>query len=244
MAGARDLLGWLHGTATGAAAAARRAGRPAGWGGFRRLEPLSRAFGADRGTPLDRYYISAFLAAHATDVRGQVLEVGDPGYTHRYGGARVTASDVLHATPGNPQATLVGDLASGEGIPRDRYDCVILTQVLPVIYDLAGAVRHVHAALHEQGVALATLPALTQGSAYDRARWGDYWRFTSQGAGRLFGEVFGPGCVAVAAHGNLLAATALLHGLAAEELTPEELAHGDADYEVLITVRAVKAGPR
>jgi len=38
----------------------------------------------------------------------------------------------------------------------------------------------------------------------------------------------------------VLAAVAFLHGLAAEDLRPEELDYHDADYELLITVRAIK----
>ncbi len=72
-------------------------------------------------------------------------------------------------------------------------------------------------------------------------RWGDYWRFTTLSARRLFGEVFPPENVTVKARGNVLAAIAFLHGLAAEELKPEELDHDDPDYELIITVRAVKS---
>lgn len=37
-----------------------------------------------------------------------------------------------------------------------------------------------------------------------------------------------------------LAAIALLHGVAAEEVSPSELDCRDPDYEMIITVRAVK----
>ncbi len=87
---------------------------------------------------------------------------------------------------------------------------------------------------------LATFPGISQISRSDMDRWGDYWRFTSLSAKRLFEEAFPPGNVSVEAHGNVLAAVAFLHGLAAEELRPEELDHRDPDYEVLITVRAAK----
>ena len=50
--------------------------------GLRRTEPISRAYGFDRGTPVDRHYIEAFLQRHAPspdysagDIRGRVLEV-------------------------------------------------------------------------------------------------------------------------------------------------------------------------
>jgi hypothetical protein len=71
---------------------------------------------------------------------------------------------------------------------------------------------------------------------------GDYWRFTSLSAQRLCASAFPPANVRVEAHGNVLAAVAFLHGLAREELRPEELDTKDPDYEVLITVRAVKPG--
>lgn len=45
--------------------------------GLARLDPVSRTFGFDRGKPVDRWYIERFLAAHADDVRGRVLEVAE-----------------------------------------------------------------------------------------------------------------------------------------------------------------------
>ena len=45
----------------------------------------------------------------------------------------------------------------------------------------------------------------------------------------------------VEAHGNVLAATSFLQGLAAGELTVAELAYRDPAYEVLITASARKA---
>jgi hypothetical protein len=72
-------------------------------------------------------------------------------------------------------------------------------------------------------------------------RWGDYWRFTSQSARRLFAEIFPPDEVQVEAHGNVLAAVAFLHGVAAEELSRRELEAHDPDFEVTVAVRAAKA---
>jgi hypothetical protein len=45
------------------------------------LQPVSREFGFDRGRPVDRHYIEAFLAERAGDIHGRVLEVGD-GHLH------------------------------------------------------------------------------------------------------------------------------------------------------------------
>ncbi len=205
-----------------------------------RLEPVSRVFGFDRGTPIDRYYIEGFLEHHSADIRGRVLEIGENTYTRRFGGSRVTQSDVLHATEGNRKATLVGDLATGSGIPKNAFDCIILTQVLPFLFDVRGAIGTCHAALRPGGIVLATVPGISQISRYDMDRWGDFWRFTSLSARRLFEESFSPSHVAVETHGNVEVAKAFLDGLALEEMAPMVLNHRDGDYEVIITVAAIR----
>lgn len=45
----------------------------------------------------------------------------------------------------------------------------------------------------------------------------------------------------VEAFGNVLTATALLHGLTVPELKQEEFEYQDPIYELLITVKAVKS---
>jgi hypothetical protein len=170
------------------------------------------------------------------------LEIGDPGYTLKFGGKRVSCSEVLHAAPGNPQATLVGNLETGRELPIDAYDCMILTQTFLCIFEVRAAIAHCHASLKPNGVLLATFPGISQISRYDMDRWGDYWRFTDVSARRLFGEVFGLENVDVETHGNVLAACAFLHGLAAAELKQKELDFRDRDYQVTITVRAQKTG--
>jgi len=213
---------------------------PVGWvrlGGLNRVTPISRAFGFDRGVPIDRYYIERFLHEHAADIRGRVLEVGDDGYMRRFGGERVTQREVLHVSPGNPQATLVGSLETGEGLASREYDCLIITQTLHCIYDLRSAVRTLHRLLAPGGVALVTLPGISQISRYDADRWGDYWRLTPEATRRLFGEEFGDEAVQVETQGNVLSAVGLLHGLAAEDLPGGALDENDADYPVIVQVR-------
>lgn len=211
------------------------------WGNLRRTTPVSRTFGFDRGLCIDRYYIEDFLRKRQNDIRGRVLEIGDPGYTFKFGGNRVIQSDVLHAVAGNSQATLIGDLATGDGVPQAAFDCMLLTQTFPFIYNVHSAIGNSHSALKLGGVLLATFPGISQISRYDMERWGDYWRFTDASARRLFGDVFGPKNVTIETYGNVLAACAFLHGLAAHELQKEELDYRDPDYQLLITIRAVKA---
>ena len=219
----------------------RQPDQPVNWRDLRRVTPISRVFGFDRGTPICRYYIAQFLQRHAQDIRGRVLEIADANYTRQFGGSRVTQSDVLHVTAGNATATMIGDLATGAGIPSEAFDCILLTQTLPFIYDIHAVVSHLHHALRVGGVVLATASGISPISRYDMERWGDYWRLTDLSARTLFEEAFAPERVQVVTYGNVLTSVAYLHGLAAEELTLAELDAQDPDYQVIIAIRAEKS---
>lgn len=205
-------------------------------------KPVSEIWGLDRGQPVDRYYINRFLAAHVEDIRGLVLEIGDNRYTRRYGGERVQKSDVLHLSMQSKHVTIVADLTRADHIPTASFDCIICTQTLHFIYEKEKAVATLCRLLRPNGVLLATFPGISQISRYDMEHWGDYWRFTSASARRLFGNAFSGGETQVRVYGNVLAATAFLHGLAVEELRQGVLDVIDPDYEVTIGVRAVKSG--
>ncbi len=208
------------------------------FGALRRTTPISRSFGFDRGTPIDRHYIEQFLQANTAAVQGRVLEIGGNEYTRRVG-TGVTHGDVLHIEPGHG-ATIVGDLTDGAGLAPDIFDCIICTQTLQHIYLVQEAIATLHRALKPGGVLLMTVPGISQISRFDMDRWGDYWRFTTLSARRLCEECFPPANVSIEAHGSVLTAVAFLHGLAAEDLRPEELRDHDADYELVITAKAVK----
>lgn len=229
------------------------------FGSLRRLRPIDDDFGFSRGKPVDRYYIDRFIASRGGqadyilgDIRGSVLEIGEDKYTRRYGRVFegrpedapegwVTASHVLHGDAANPEASIVGDLGSGEGLPSEAFDCVICPQTLPLIYDLHGAIQTLHRILKPGGVVLLTVNGICPICRPEYEIWGDYWRFTSLSVRRLLEEAFPPDSVTVESHGNVLAATAFLYGIAAEELKPAELELNDPDYEVSITARAVRA---
>ena len=211
------------------------------FGQLRRLTPICPHWGFGRGSAVDRYYIERFLGSCADDIRGRVLEIAENTYTRRFGGERVTHSDVLHVEPGNPAATIVADLTLADDIQSDTFDCIILTQTIQMIYDVRAAIRTLHRILRPGGVVLATTHGISKISMPDMSRWGEYWRFTSRSAARLFEEVFGAGHVSVKSDGNVLTAAAFLYGLAAEDLKPAELDHQDPAYELLVTIRAVKA---
>lgn len=243
MIGAMRMPRALRGRGARAEAAAAGAPPPPGqidFGSLRRLSPISDDYGLDRGSPIDRYYVEGFLGRHAEDVRGRVLEIADDRYTRQFGGDRVERLDTLHAPPSNGTATIVADLADGRQIPSDSYDCAIVTQTLMYIYDVRAAIRTLHRILAPGGVVFASVPGVSRICGPENAIWGDWWRFTAISIRRLFEESFHPGEVTVEAHGNVLVAAGQLYGVAAEELTREELDHADPNYEVLLTVRARK----
>lgn len=209
------------------------------WHDFRSVQPLSRQFGMDRGTPIDRYYIEQYLDSQRAYVKGRALEIADAHYIQKYDSG-VTHFEILHYTNENPKATIIGDLTHPETLPENYVDCFVCTQTLNLIYEVHNAVKGIHHILKPGGTALVTIPSITQISRYDADRWGDHWRFTPQSAMKLFGDVFGKDNVEVKAFGNCLSSIALLKGMALEELTTAELEHNDPDYPMIIGLRAVK----
>ncbi len=218
-----------------------RAVRPAPGSITERDTPVSRVFGLDRGTPIDRHYIEGFLHEHADLIRGRTLEVGERVYSARFGGERVETAEVLLTRGDGQPHTIVGDLADPASLPEGRSDCFVCTQTLNFIFDMRAAVQSAHRVLKPGGVLLATVAGISQISRYDMDRWGDYWRFTTASLEKLLAPVF-LGGVEVKAQGNVLAATAFLHGLAVEDLPdPGRLDVHDPDYQVVVTAVARRA---
>ena len=217
---------------------------PAGavrFGHLRRLTPISPIFGFDRGVPIDRYYIDRFLDRHRLDIRGRAMEFGDTTYLDRFGDNRVRQKDIFSYVP-SAVATIVGDLTGPAVLAANSFDCIVCTQTVQMIYDIGLAVRRLHAMLKPGGVLLLTSNGIIRtGRHLDTDGWGEYWHITQQAARSLFAENFDGGAT-IEGYGNVLSATCALHGMAASELTDEELNHADRDYDVLVAVRAVKRG--
>lgn len=212
------------------------------FGGLRRLSPISAVFGQDRDLiTIERFYIEEFLANNSSDIRGRVLEMGDPSYIRKFGGDRVTHEDVLNYVEGNPNATIVADLTDAPHIPDNTFDCIIITQTLQMIFEVDKAISTLHRILKPGGVVLCTSHGMTRVARREGVDdWGEYWHFTSQSKRRLFHDVFPRENVAVTTVGNVFTCICNLHGLAASEVAPEELATHDPNFEMLVLVRAVK----
>jgi SAM-dependent methyltransferase len=211
------------------------------FGDFYRVTPMSPIFGIDRGFPVERYYIEKFLEANSKDIKGRCLEMGDAFYINKFGGDRVSKIDVMHYVEGNPDATIVADLTRADHIPSNTFDCIILTQTLQMIYDMKVALRHLHRIIKPGGVLLMTSHGISKiGRRLGRDNWGEYWHITTQSAEKLFEETFPGADITVGSYGNVLTATCALHGIASDEIDKKELDYLDPDFEVIVTVRAVK----
>jgi SAM-dependent methyltransferase len=212
------------------------------WSVLRTVRPHRRNFGLGRGECVDMFYVEKFLATYQEYIRGHVAEIEWDVYTYRYGGERVEHSDILDINERNKRRTITIDLTQTAAAPEDVFDCIICSQTLFEIYDYASAVRSLYKMLRPGGVLLVTVPGISQcvrGKALGGAG-DDWWRFTERSSRQLFAKVFGTENVIVHSYGNVLAATALLHGLVQEELTVAELEYHDPDYEVTIGVKATK----
>ncbi|SCY09346.1 hypothetical protein SAMN02910292_00853 [Lachnospiraceae bacterium XBB2008] len=213
------------------------------------INPVSRIFGLDRGTPIDRYYIEHFLDTYKPSIEQlnrkagirdaiRFFEVGDNTYSKeiaQYYTNVQTELEILDYSAGQ-------DLTDIATLKKDYYDVFVCTQTLNFIYDIKEAILGAYYTIRNGGYLLATMAAtITPISRYDMDRWGHYWGVTDLCAKNIFSEVFGEKNVTVITYGNALAATAFIQGIAVEDLESRELLDEvDKDYQVLLGIVAQK----
>jgi hypothetical protein len=238
----RDLLGRFKSripAETRAAARARleRLNR-ARWGNLRRFDPFSDYYGFERGTPIDRFYIARFLAEHAGDIRGNVLEVGHARYARAFPGSSPRQVEIVDIDTGNTDATIFADLSERGSLPSDQFDCFILTQTVQLASDLEAALHNAWQSLASHGVLLLTMPGITRADPEHVSL--DRWRVTPSGLDMLLARTCSGARREVVGYGNLISAIAFLMGLAAEELEDSELAATDPHFTVSVCARVEK----
>jgi SAM-dependent methyltransferase len=201
------------------------------WGNLRRTTPFSSTYGFERGTPIDRYYLHRFFEAHRALITGDVLEVQTSSYTRRFGHdlGRVASFDVVPRF----QPTYVCDLAHAEAVlPAESFDCVLLPNTLQHLRELDRSLANLLRVVRPGGAILASAAGLLPltGDAPD------FWRLSPDGWRETLSRAWRGADLAVAGHGNCLAAVAAQLGLALEELADAELDVHDPRYPVLTTI--------
>jgi SAM-dependent methyltransferase len=202
------------------------------------VKPLSEVWGADRGIPIHRYYLTGFLKEWRADIRGHCLEFLADTYVTAIGGDAVSKVDVLHIDDSNPKATIVADLTQPNSVPDNEFDCIVCTHVLHLVTDFNEVTSELHRMLKPGGVLLVAVPQL---SMCDPG-WHEYWRFTPEGLGLLLGRVFGRENVSLRAYGNSLASACEIRGLAANEVHTDVLECHDPRFAIEVCGRAQKSG--
>lgn len=220
-------------------ARSNRTMRPVSWGNLRRLDPVSDRYGYDRGISADRALVDAFIASHADDIRGVVLEVRDPLYAGRHG-ADVDRYEVIDVDRGNQHATIVADLGEPGSLPQQRFDCFIMTQTLYLVRDPVTALRNAYDCLRPGGTLLLTTPVVARVDP-TAGLGADYWRLEPAGLETLLRAALPPEAdVDVGSSGNVLVCLCTLMGIAAEELSKRELTHQDDRYPVIAVARVAR----
>jgi len=194
---------------------------------------VSKVFGFDRGTPIDRILIEHFLIANKSKIHGTVVELGEATYTKKFGGKRVNKSIVINYEA-KKKGEISVNLETGEGIVEGIADCFICTQTYSFIYDFDSAIKNSLKMLKKNGHLLFTVPGVTQISNYDMDKWGQYWSFTTLSMRRCFEKFAPPRNIRIESFGNVKLATSFLYGIAAEELSDIELNYNDENYQFLI----------
>ena len=173
---------------------------------------------------LDRHLVEEFLARHAADIGGHVLEAGEGGFAARHGGARLRACTRLAVSDAGV------DLPCGGS---DGFDCILLPDTLHRVLTPREVLRDLHARLRPGGVLLATLPGTVRHTDGDAC-----WLFTPYSARLLVAEPFGDDRVALTTRGNVLIALAHAHRLPASEVGDAGLRVDDPAFPFMIGVRA------
>jgi SAM-dependent methyltransferase len=206
------------------------------WGNLRRFEPFSGYYGFERGTPIDRFYIERFLAEHAGDIRGTVLEVGHARYARAFSSpGEVEIVDNDHT---NTDATIMADLSKRDSLPSGQFDCFILTQTMQLVEDLDDALQNAWQSLTSGGVLLITMPGITRADPEHASI--DRWRLTPPGLETILARACPDAQREVIGYGNLISAIGFLLGLAAEELNETELTPTDPHFTVSVCARVEK----
>ncbi len=208
------------------------------------LFPISKAFGLDRGLPLDRVFIQRFLSDNSNLIVDDCLEVGGDEYLTRYGSSNCS-KHILQFSP-DGQAKFQNnlfhcDITKPSSLPEEQFDTLVFTQTLNFVYEIDLAIQGMHKLLRPGGHALITVAGISQISRFDHDRWGDYWRFTDMSLKTLLVKHFGADNVQVTAYGNVAVCCMFLQGLAEEDVVDKSLFdHVDPDYQMTICAVARK----
>jgi SAM-dependent methyltransferase len=203
------------------------------WGDLRRGEPFCYEFGFERGTPIDRYYLDEFLGSIRHLVKGKVVEIGGVlSNREKYGFENTLTYDAVDLLE-SPSVNICGDVHESNLLKSGYYDTMLLFNVLEHCHTPQKVVDNIYNWLAPSGYCLAIVPNAQR----IHNNPGDYWRILPDGMKTLF-QNFGK--VQVTTYGNPTSLIASYMGIAAEELTADELNESHPLYPVTTCLIAQK----
>ncbi|WP_157496737.1 methyltransferase domain-containing protein [Hahella ganghwensis] len=203
------------------------------WGDFNRKSPFCHSFGFSRGTPIDRYYLDKFVSCIRHQVKGVTIEIGGVSDNlQNYGLERVTSFQTVDIEPGEG-VNIVGDIHDRSILAPESVDSLIIFNVLEHCHSPWQVAENIRYWLKEGGKCFGMVPNAQRLHNFP----GDYWRPLPDGVRHLFKEF---SQLELDVYGNPQTVVASFMGVAAKELTANELDATHPEYPVATCFIAIK----
>lgn len=163
------------------------------------------------------------------------MEVGNDAYSRKFGEG-ISRQYVLNGS-GEGANQISGDLCDPAVLPKEAFDCIILTQTLQFVSDPAEALKNCNAALKPGGTLLMSVPVL---SPLIDEQWQFRWLFTGPFVDELLTIAFPASEKEVHSIGNCYAATCIINGVPMEEADQTKLAPVDPERPILVLAKVTK----
>jgi SAM-dependent methyltransferase len=202
------------------------------FGDFKREQPFCPQFGNFRGSPVDRYYLEKFIEEIHTEVKGITLEIGgreENREHYKFTNAKFYLSMDLQGE----DLDIVGDAHDPNAVDEASLDTVVLFNVLEHCERPWLVVDNIYRWLKPDGQVFCMVPNAQRVHRVPQ----DYWRIFPDALDSLFAR-FPRRKLYV--YGNPLTTLAAYYGIAAEELSREELDYFHENYPVANCIHAQK----
>lgn len=211
------------------------------FGDLKRFAPLCYDYGYSRGipgysrgTPIDRYYLDKFIREIRTYVAGHTLEIGGIRENQdRYGFTNAVSYQTIDLIQ-QPGVDIIGDIHDPNLVEHNSLDSIILFNVLEHCERPWVIIENVYNWLRGSGSVFCMVPNAQRIHGDPK----DYWRILPDGMKVLFAK-FSTKTFFI--YGNPITVIAAMMGVAAEELSSEELNSLNPEYPVATCVFARKS---
>lgn len=195
--------------------------------------PYSRTFGAERGSPVGRYYVEKFLRENADSVTGRCLEFGEDRYKSYF--PKITEHEIVDIIE-RPGVKYVCDIHDPKGMPKNHFNAIICTQVFEHLAYPEKAAKSLYDLMAPDGILLLTAPFINPVHYVPT----DFRRFTPECLSMII-EESGFNVEIASFGGNSLVGTGSLLGMVQEDFSVAELEIMDPVYPYNILIKAKKS---